>query len=201
MPKSRNDSVPTLKKTPDKFPRMIVFDLDYTLWPTWIDYTGGPPYVYDEGSNAVINPLGEALGFFPYSAAIIALIKAFPDTKIGIASRTTTPDWARKAIGMLRIPGLSATLIEIVDYMEIYPGSKIKHFKSLSEKSGIPCHEMLFFDDERRNREVTKLGVHFVLVDTRTGITPLQFENALHTFAENSGVKQTTMKDYFSKAA
>lgn len=72
----------------------------------------GPPYVYDEGSNAVINPyvfiyqstlthshfvspysLGEALGFFPYSAAIIALIKAFPDTKIGIASRTTTPDW------------------------------------------------------------------------------------------------------------
>lgn len=108
---------------------------------------------------------------------------------------------AKKAIGMLRIPELSTTLIEIVDYMEIYPGSKIKHFKSLSEKSGIPCHEMLFFDDERRNREVTKLGVHFILVDTRTGITPLQFENALHAYAESGAIKQTSVKDYFSKVA
>lgn len=44
-------------------------------------------------NNHSLYSLGESLGFFPYSAAIIALIKAFPDTKIGIASRTTTPDW------------------------------------------------------------------------------------------------------------
>lgn len=36
---------------------------------------------------------GESLGLFPHSAAIIALIKSFPETKIGIASRTQTPDW------------------------------------------------------------------------------------------------------------
>jgi magnesium-dependent phosphatase 1 len=93
----------------------------------------------------------------------------------------------------------NTTILEHLDYLEIYPGSKIKHFKSLSERSGIVCHEMLFFDDESRNKEVTKLGVHFVKVDTRSGITPFQFENALHTYAANSGVKQSSVIDFFSK--
>ncbi|GAA5811710.1 hypothetical protein MFLAVUS_005151 [Mucor flavus] len=152
-----------------------------------IDCTGGPPYSYDESANCVINPRGESLGFFPYSAAMIAIIKSFPETKLAIASRTTTPDWARKAIGLLRIPELgNTTLAENVDYLEIYPG----------KKSGIPCHEMLFFDDEHRNKEVTKLGVHFVKVNTQTGITPFQFENALHTYVANAGKKQSSVKDY-----
>lgn len=56
---------------------------------------------------------------------------------------------------------------------------------------------MLFFDDEHRNKEVTKLGVHFVKVNTQTGITPFQFENALHTYVENAGKKQSSVKDYF----
>jgi magnesium-dependent phosphatase 1 len=90
--------------------------------------------------------------------------------------------------------------LENVDYVEIYPGSKIKHFKSLSEKSGIPCHEMLFFDDEGRNKEVTTLGVHFIRVDTRTGITPFQFENALAAYASNSNAVQSKMDSYFTKS-
>ncbi|CEP16849.1 hypothetical protein [Parasitella parasitica] len=191
-----------LKKIPSKLPKMIVFDLDYTLWPEWIDCTGGPPYVYDEASNAVINPLGESLGFFEHTATIIALVKAFPDIQIGIASRTHTPEWAKSAIKLLRIPDLdNSTLIENVDYLEIYPGSKLKHFKSLSQKSGISCSEMLFFDDESRNREVCKLGVHFIHVNTKTGITPFQFENALHAFASNSGTTQTKMDKFFIAAS
>jgi magnesium-dependent phosphatase 1 len=44
---------------------------------------------------------------------------------------------------------------------------------------------MLFFDDESRNREVASLGVHFVLVDPKVGVTLQQFEEALHDYAEN----------------
>ncbi|KAI8970414.1 magnesium-dependent phosphatase-1 [Mycotypha africana] len=189
-----------LRQLPTKLPKMVVFDLDYTLWPTWIDCTGGPPYTYDDSNNTIVNTLGEVLGFFEHTATIISIIKSVPDTKIGLASRTQTPEWARKAISLLRIPQLNnTTLRENVDYMEIYPGSKLKHFKSLSEKSGISCYDMLFFDDESRNKEVTKLGVHFVKVDTRTGITLFQFENALHAFASNSGTVQGKMDSYFTK--
>ncbi|ORE06740.1 hypothetical protein BCV72DRAFT_178276, partial [Rhizopus microsporus var. microsporus] len=127
---------------------------------------------------------GEELCLFEHTTKVIAFIKqSLPDTKIGIASRTHTPEWARKALGLFRIPELDGiTLLEAIDYMEIYPSSKIQHFKALSEKSNIACEEMLFFDDESRNREVSKLGVHFIHVNSRTGITPTQFENALQAF-------------------
>jgi magnesium-dependent phosphatase 1 len=65
--------------------------------------------------------------------------------------------------------------IEFFDELEIYPcwlarsrylhgliltcpASKLKHFKALHERTGIPYNEMLFFDDEHRIVEVEKLG-------------------------------------------
>ncbi len=38
------------------------------------------------------------------------------------------------------------------------------HFAELHKESGIPYEEMLFFDDERRNRNVESLGVVMRLV-------------------------------------
>jgi magnesium-dependent phosphatase 1 len=92
---------------------------------------------------------------------------------------------AKEALSQLRVPELDITVIELVDYIEVYSGSKLRHFKALSKKSGISCDEMLFFDDESRNREVTSLGIHFVLVDPKVGVTLQQFEEALHDYAEN----------------
>lgn len=58
--------------------------------------------------------------------------------------------------------------MENADYLEIYPGSMLEHFQSLSEKPGIPCSGILFLNDEIRNHEVCKLGVHFKLATTET---------------------------------
>jgi magnesium-dependent phosphatase 1 len=51
-------------------------------------------------------------------------------------------------------------------YFEIYPGSKISHFRSLQEKTGLKYSNMMFFDDEYRNiEEVSRLGVVAVFVE------------------------------------
>jgi magnesium-dependent phosphatase 1 len=48
-------------------------------------------------------------------------------------------------------------------------GSKIAHFKELHKRTGIDYKDIVFFDDESRNRDVEKvLGVTFVLV--RNGV-------------------------------
>ncbi|KAA0188846.1 Magnesium-dependent phosphatase 1 [Fasciolopsis buskii] len=45
--------------------------------------------------------------------------------------------------------------------MEIYPSCKVKHFTALSEKTGIPFHEMIFFDDLSWNiQDARQLGIH-----------------------------------------
>jgi magnesium-dependent phosphatase 1 len=54
--------------------------------------------------------------------------------------------------------------LEAFDHLQIYPGSKIVHMERLAEATGLPFEEMLFFDDESRNRDVEELGVVLWLV-------------------------------------
>lgn len=54
--------------------------------------------------------------------------------------------------------------IEFFDQLELYPKSKITHFERLESSTSISFDEMLFFDDENRNREVEQLGVVMWLV-------------------------------------
>jgi len=48
--------------------------------------------------------------------------------------------------------------------MEIYPGNKITHFNKIQKATGLRFEDMLFFDDESRNKNVESLGVHMQLV-------------------------------------
>ena len=52
---------------------------------------------------------------------------------------------------------------------KIYPGDKRDHFRKLQRDSGIDYEDMLFFDDESRNKNVEMLGV--VMRLDRDGVT------------------------------
>lgn len=87
---------------------------------------------------------------------------------------------------MLRIPsdGSSQPALSLLDYLEMYPGSKTKHLQRIQKSSDMPYDEMLFFDDESRNRNVEDLGVTFQLV--RDGVTRDEVDKGIENWRKKN---------------
>ena len=138
-------------------PKLIVFDLDFTLWDcggTWCDCLCPPFHIAD---GRIVDRTGRHVRLYEDVEQILAFCdeEAVP---FAVASRTEQPEWARELLDLLEIT-------ERFRFSEIYPSSKVRHFSSLTNDSGLEYSEMLFFDDEQRNiREVSELGVTCIFV-------------------------------------
>ena len=137
---------------------LVVFDLDFTLWDcggTWCDHTN-PPYFKENGF--ILDDDERKIRLYPEVRIILEKLRE-ENIPVGVASRTGAPDWADELMVLFDIK-------KYFGYFEIYPGSKINHFKSLQSKTGLPYEDMIFFDDEYRNiQEVGQLGVEAVFVE------------------------------------
>ena len=146
----------------DHKPKLIVFDLDYTLWPFWADTHVTLPFRKDKN--------GEIYDYHNWN------IKLYPDTlavlehlhndnyQMVVASRTSAIEEAEALLNIL-------DLNKFFTIKQIYPGKKTAHFATFHEKTKIPYEDMLFFDDEERNiRDLSKIGVtcHYI---TSNGMT------------------------------
>jgi magnesium-dependent phosphatase 1 len=185
-------------------PRLIVFDLDYTLWPFWVDTHVTPPLKPSTNHTSVVDKFGESYGFYQDVPSILLLLRA-RGVKIGAASRTHAPDLGREMLRLLHLPPLddaeaggvkgdNATAkavgkikkaIEAFDYLEIYPGDKRTHFEKIKKASGVEFADMLFFDDEVRNRNVEALGVTMWLV--RDGVSRGELDNGIREWRKRRG--------------
>ncbi len=138
--------------------KLVVFDLDFTLWDaggTWCDCTNPP---YKRMNNHVVDSNGSIITLYPEVRDILNQLKE-QNMTMALASRTSAPSWAKELLRLFEIEHYFA-------FQEIYPSSKLKHFKQLQSDSGIHYSDMVFFDDEMRNiTEVGTLGVHAVFVD------------------------------------
>ena len=78
--------------------------------------------------------------------------------------------------------------LEYFDFVQIFPANKTQHFARIRQASGIVYEDMLFFDDEARNRNVeTELGVSFCLV--RDGMTRDEVDRGIYAWRKRNGIK------------
>ncbi|MBN2636341.1 MAG: magnesium-dependent phosphatase-1 [Prolixibacteraceae bacterium] len=137
---------------------IFVFDLDFTIWnagDTFCSETN-PPYLWKD--RKLMDCSGRWMRLYPEVLKIFEMLKR-QNKIIAIASRTLKPDWARQLIQLFMLD-------KFIDIIEIYPGGKNQHFKSINNQTKIPFNKMVFFDDEVRNIEdIRQLGVECVLID------------------------------------
>jgi magnesium-dependent phosphatase 1 len=146
---------------------LFVFDLDFTLWDaggTWCDHTVAP---YRRQNGHILDGEGRRILLYP---EVRAILESLHENKIamGLASRTHAPETARTLLDLFRIS-------HFFNFMQIYPGSKVRHFHSLQKESGVSYKNMYFFDDEHRNiHEVSRLGVNARRVNRGLGWNDLK---------------------------
>ncbi|XAR72407.1 Protein-tyrosine-phosphatase [Bertholletia excelsa] len=150
-------------------PRLIVFDLDYTLWP-----------FYCECRSKQVMP-----SLYPHVKGILNALKD-KGVDVAIASRSPTADIAKTFLDKLGIRSMFVA-------QEIFSSwtHKTEHFQRINWRTRVPYSSMLFFDDENRNiQAVSKMGVSSILVGK--GFTLGALREGLKKFSENSASSRSS---------
>ncbi|PNW79130.1 hypothetical protein CHLRE_09g401738v5 [Chlamydomonas reinhardtii] len=178
-----------------RIPKLIAFDLDGTLWwPEMYMLDGGAPFRRDK-SGAVFDKRNERIELMGASEEVLRELATDPkwkDTEIAYVSRTEYPEWAIPCLKTFLVTPEGQggrNLLDISAYQEIYPGSKITHFKKIHKDSAVPYEDMLFFDNEKWNcTECSRLGI--VCVYTPRGLTREAWDRGLADFATAQASRQ-----------
>lgn len=145
-----------------KKPALIVFDLDFTLWPFRVDKSAKSPFSVSKKGN-VIDARGRVFKTFPEVSQLLMTLTS-NGYNLAVASRIKDIPGAYQLLQLFGI-------MQYFQYKEIYPSVKTVHFYQLRRKTGIEFDRMIFFDDDRRNvRDVSRLGVTVFQVP-RSGMT------------------------------
>ncbi|XP_045756556.1 magnesium-dependent phosphatase 1 isoform X1 [Mirounga angustirostris] len=157
-----------------RLPKLAVFDLDYTLWPFWVDTHVDPPF-HRSSDGAVRDRRGRAVRLYPEVPDVLQRLRDL-DVPMAAASRTGEIEGANQLLELFDLDRYFA-------HREIYPGSKVAHFERLQRKTGVVFSQMIFFDDEKRNIvDVSKLGV--TCIHVQNGMSLQTLTEGLETFAK-----------------
>ena len=169
-------------------PVCIIFDLDYTLWPTIIDQKVLPPIkkkiiihnnietyeVKDHTNRNIIH--------YEDVPKILATLKeCFSRCKtkhyLAIASKATTYDLAVQLIQMYG-------WLDYFNSIQIYSGTKTKHMKNIQTELKLNNYkDFLFFDDSKSNISQTEtLGLTAHKVGRHYGLNVNELNNGLKKF-------------------
>lgn len=136
-------------------PAIIVFDLDRTLWPFQVDKDTANPF--RRHGDTIVDSTGKKVSLFP---GVPELLKGLVTRGFTLAVASRIED----IMGAFQLLHLFE-LTSVFTFKEIYPTSKVLHFREIQRKSDIHFNDMIFFDDDERNiKSVGRLGVTPFLV-------------------------------------
>lgn len=173
-PKNLELIYPTVESMPKVRPKLLVFDLDNTLWTPElyqirqknIPKAGSDIWLFD-GAQTIVHDLARNPGW--------------EGTSFAIASRTNKADWAETLLR--KFEACSGTsLSTLFPHKQIVTGSKRKHFENLKAKTNIPFSEMIFYDDDMHLNigEISSMGV--LCCHCPQGMTVDLFKGSLEKF-------------------
>ncbi|XP_048218743.1 magnesium-dependent phosphatase 1 isoform X2 [Perognathus longimembris pacificus] len=103
-----------------QLPSLAVFDLDYTLWPFWVDTHVDPPFHKDR-DGTVRDRRGQEVRLYPEVTGVLGRLQGL-GVPVAAASRTGEVQGADQ---LLELFSLARHFV----HREIYPGSKVTHFE------------------------------------------------------------------------
>ena len=170
-------------------PKLVVFDLDETVWPNHCDRDTKSPYTVFNGN--IFDRYGRFANCYPIIPLIISTLldKGIP---VAYATRNPAREEIIERLKSLVVSG-DRTLWSILPndgYLQAYSSqggtAKTKHFNALNNVTGVPFSEMLFFDDDSYNVMYARfLGVTGMLVDKKVGFTLDLFINGMKIYKSN----------------
>eukprot|EP00403_Amphidinium_massartii_P029245 CAMPEP_0178391178 /NCGR_PEP_ID=MMETSP0689_2-20121128/11030_1 /TAXON_ID=160604 /ORGANISM="Amphidinium massartii, Strain CS-259" /LENGTH=151 /DNA_ID=CAMNT_0020011715 /DNA_START=69 /DNA_END=520 /DNA_ORIENTATION=+ len=141
-----------------ELPRVIVFDLDGTLWePEMYMIRGGSPFRTTDNGNRVFDRRGEEVELLGKTREILETLAGCDAVKDGrstlaVASTCDEPEWARECLRLFRFREGKLTMSEILPVQEIYGAhSKVVHFERIRKQTGADYEDMIFLDNQMNN--------------------------------------------------
>ena len=173
-----------------KVPGLVVFDLDFTVWPFDCHKDRHMPFTVDGGK--ILDAIGRDASPYPDILGIITELveRGIP---VAYASRNPSVGHLEALLRSIAIAPASRpeikTLWDVLpsrDYLQAYSSglsrAKTKHFSALQRVTGIPFSKMLFFDDDHTNvTTAAEQGVIAINV-AGSGMTRAGFEIAMNIY-------------------
>jgi magnesium-dependent phosphatase 1 len=177
-------------------PRIVVFDLDNTLWT---------PELYQIRRREPPR-VNEDVRLFPDAVRVLewwlsrrrqsqshslredgAMMGQRQLPALGIASRTSKTAWAEHLLDAFAVGdggGGAVPMRSLFEHVQIRTGSKTAHLARIRDESGAQLREMLFVDDDVRMNlgEVSRMGV--LCCHTPRGITVEHLVRSLQRYSE-----------------
>ncbi|CAB1115257.1 unnamed protein product [Ectocarpus sp. CCAP 1310/34] len=187
-------------------PKLVVLDLDKTVWPVYCHEETRGPYTRGLGNTHFCNSEStvkcssfgreKVVRLFPDVVALLRCLQQQGSIRLAVASRSPV-DEGGAARGILGALGL----LDLFCCLEIHTGSKAKHFQNIHAATGVEYREMLFFDDEKHNiKTVRRLGVTCVKVSKESGLTFAAVNAGLKKYRE-ACLSRSSLRGWFTPVA